>query len=278
MSDLRPRWGFAPHIERRLKRTRIALTIFNVISIALYVVCINYPVMTIADVRVEGPDEWCDDARAVVAPTGDSNLVRYDVQDAMMSLTDQFGPRADCGVRIMLPNRVDVRLTPTQPVLWTEWGDGVRGDGAIFEGLPDMPVAPVWRSTNGTSSSQRNLRSRVAVGTWTEVVCADPRYRAGISEWRRDDRDGWIMTAADGRTQIVLGWNNLTERAATVARILEHRDTTLTDGGVIDARFEGRIVVRPAGHQAAVDVPQNRHRSVPTMASRMPAAISRQGG
>ncbi len=51
------------------------------------------------------------------------------------------------------------------------------------------------------------------------------------------------MTAADGKTKILLGWNNLDSRAYEAARLLTEPDTILTKPCIIDARFDRRLIV-----------------------------------
>ena len=280
MTEPRARWEFSPQVERRLKHWRIGLLTFNIVAVTLGLVFVNYPILTVERVTIDGPSDWYDQALAVVAPVGDSNIFRYDVRRATEKLTEQFGARADCRVRLVLPNQISVRLTPAKAVLWTEWGDGVRGDGAVFKERADMPSAPVWRTVSRRAAVDgASAPSCIAAGTWAEIVKADERFAAGVSEWCRDERDGWVMMAADGRTRVLLGWNNLEERAALVARVLEHRDSTITDGSMIDARFDGCVLVRPVRKTAAAaSTLRNRHSSTPTMAARRSVANNRRGG
>jgi hypothetical protein len=266
-------------VDRWLRGKRIWLISANVLIAGFLIYALHYPIIKIDQVMIDGPDVWHSDAMAIAAPPGDSNLFHYDFESVAHRLHATFGARALCDIQWKLPRDVMVRLTPTNPALWTESGSGVRGDGALFAAEIASARVPVWRRPGTVRSLELTDDAAVASGAWAEVVEGDARFARGIAEWTRNPRDGWVMLAEDGRTRIILGWNNLTERARLVAWLFAQRDSILTNGCTIDARIDGRLIVRPGVQPATAQTPlQKRHARADGTASRGPVANNRQGG
>ncbi|GAB4325807.1 MAG: hypothetical protein Kow0074_19860 [Candidatus Zixiibacteriota bacterium] len=266
-------------LERGLNGKRIWLMSANVLVGGFLVFILNYPLMKITNITINGPDVWHDEALAIAQPIGDSNVFHYDFESVGATLQSVLGAQAHCEVRYVIPNGVEVEMTPTDPALWTDAGGGVRSDGALFTAHTDMPPSPVWRRSLSPRDLEPQTEARLAAGVWAEVLDGDSRFEQGVSEWMRDPDNGWVMIAADGRTRIVLGWNNLEERAASVARLLAVRDSTIVSGCTIDARFDGRLIVRRDTRTAAVHpAAATGRRDNGAMASRLPAINRRQGG
>lgn len=269
---------FTDGLDRWMNGKRIWLISGNVLVIGFVAFILNYPLMKVSSITIDGPDIWHDRAMGIAAPVGDSNLFRYDFEQVGRRLQATFGARAQCDVQYVVPRGVTVVLTPTDPLLWTATGRGIRADGALFATDADMPPSPIWRQTS-RRDQQVQTAAQLAAGVWSEVVDGDGRFEHGTSEWMRDAQRGWTMIAGDGQTRIILGWNNIEQRAAAVGRLLEQRDSILVNGCTIDARFDGRLIVRPKRQTAAVQpAAQVRHRDAATMALRLPVSIHRQGG
>lgn len=265
---------------RRPARWRWILGSIDLLLIAVIVTIMNWPVLKVQDIVVDGPDAWQDRAQEIAGPTADSNFFRYDVRAVEQRLRASFGSRAACAARLEPPNQIRVRLHPTRPALWSETGEGVSNAGTLFDCYMRGDNVPIWRSAlNAHSGESRDTRAVIAVGAWQEVLRGDPRFAEGASEWYRDPHDGWMIVAADGKTRIILGWRNLEARAAAVAQVLGVRDKTLSESCTIDARFDGYLVVRPDVKVARAQGRRisNSGATAPT-ASRGVAGGSRQGG
>lgn len=266
-------------LERGMNGKRIWLMSANVLVGGFLVFVLNYPLMKVTNISIIGPDVWREQALDIAQPSGDSNLFRYDFESVGATLQSVLGARARCEVRYVMPAGVEVVMTPTDPALWTDAGGGVRKDGALFTSQTDMPPSPVWRRSGTTRGLRPQSEARLAAGVWSEVLDGDGRFEQGVSEWTRDPDNGWVMIAGDGQTRILLGWNNCEERAASVAQLLAIRDSILVSGCTIDARFDGRLIVRRDTRTAAARPAAETGRGGNgSMASRLPAANSRQGG
>ncbi|MBD3299327.1 MAG: hypothetical protein GF341_11770 [candidate division Zixibacteria bacterium] len=269
---------FVDGVDHWMNGKRMWLISGNILVIGLLVFILNYPLMKVSIVNIEGPEMWHHRAMDIAAPVGDSNLFHYDFEQVGRRLQAAFGARAQCDVQYVVPRGVSVVLTPTDPSLWTVAGRGVRADGALFATEADMPPSPIWRQT-ARRDQHVQTEAHLAAGVWSEVVDGDARFEHGASEWMRDAQRGWTMLAGNGQTRIILGWNNIEKRAAAAARLLEQRDSTLLSGCTIDARFDGRLIVRPDRRTAAVQpAAQVRQRDGETMALHLPVSTHRQGG
>ena len=266
--------------ERGRSRWRWILGVVDLLMIAAIITFMNWPVLKVEAVVVDGPEEWQDRAEQIAGPMADSNFFRYDVRAVEQRLRAEFGSRAVCAARLEPPHKIRVRLQPKSPALWAETGDGVSKNGSLFDCYGRGTNVPIWRSAmSAHSGDARDTRAVIAVGAWREVLEGDPRFAEGTSEWYRDPHDGWVMVAADGKTRIILGWRNLEARAAAVAQVLGVRDTVLSESCTIDARFDGYLVVRPSGKVASVSGRRISNNGTPAQtASRGVAGGSRQGG
>ncbi len=265
-------------IEHWMNGKRMWLMSGNVLVIGFLAFILSYPLMKVSNITIEGPDIWRDRAMGIAAPVGDSNLFHYDFKQVGRRLEATFGARAHCDVHYVVPRGITVILTPTDPALWTTAGHGVRADGTLFATEADMAPSPIWRQS-ALRDQHVQTEAHLAAGVWSEVIDGDARFEHGASEWTRDAGRGWTMIAGDGQTRIILGWNNIETRAAAVARLLEQRDSTLLSGCTIDARFDGRLIVRPDRQTATVQpAARVRHRDAATLALRRPASTDRQGG
>ena len=206
----------------------------------------HWPLVRVTDVRIITPPAWEDQVRALVSLPLDGNLLRVDPDAVRSRLQAVFGPRADVDVSLFLPSTLQVRLISRAPVLWAAGAVGIAADGALLNDLLERPRLPLWRSASATADRIGfPAAASLAAGTWSEVVTTDARYAQAITEWGQDRDDSWVMTAADGRTQILLGRTSIADRAAGAARLLDEPDSLLQHPCVIDARFAGQLIVRP---------------------------------
>jgi len=233
------------------RKWRLWVLGFDVMILGGMAVLWHWPLVKVKDIRVEGPAVWEEQARSLVVLPPDSNFLRVDPDATRLRLAASFGNLAVPQVTLELPSTLLICLVPTTPVLWAEGAAtngqlAVGADGALLTEPLDRPALPIWRTAAGAPPAGAfSQRARFAAGSWAEIIDADDRYQQAISEWTRDSRTGWVMTAADGRSQIIIGKTGLKRRAAEVARLLDEGDSLLLRPCVIDARFEGLLAVRP---------------------------------
>jgi hypothetical protein len=146
-----------------------------------------------------------------------------------------------------------IRLTPTPVALWTEANSGVSTGGKLLHQPVDDRCAPVWRMATRHGSGECRFGAVAAASAWADVLAADHRWEAAVSEWHCDPKYGWEMIGSDGRTRIILGWYATGSRAENVARLLTQPDSILKRPCVIDARFDRHVIVRlqPEGERAS---------------------------
>jgi hypothetical protein len=180
----------------------------------------------------------------LVTIPADSNLFSVDLDYLESRMRIEFGNNAECRACIGLPDQVCLRVRPATPLMWTETGEGIARDGALFAAPVIDNNAPILRSSFSPFRPEPPHRAASAAAVWDRLCAADERFENAVSELRRDPDHGWIMTAVDGRSRLVLGWSNLEERARRVAHLLDCPDTTLVWPCEIDARFEPYLVMR----------------------------------
>ena len=226
------------------RRWRLWVIVADVLLMAGILAIQHWPVLKLKEVVVDGPAAWQAIAKNLVAVAPDSNLLSIDHNALERRLSQEFGTRAECRTRLELPGTLCIRLTPAPLALWTESGAGISVNGALVVHPVAGNDAPVWRAPLGMSSREHRGRVFEAAAAWAGVLNGDARWRSVISEWTCDPERGWEMTAADGKTRIILGWSNLESRAYDAARLLAEPDTILTKPCTIDARFGRRLIVR----------------------------------
>jgi len=233
--------------RRRLlspRRWRLWVIIADVLIMAGIFAIQRWPMLKLKDVVVDGPVAWQEVAKSLVTVAPDSNLLSIDHNALERRLSQEFGARAECRTRLELPGQVCIRLIPSSLALWTEGGAGISVNGVLIADPMAGNDAPIWRVPPGMNSREYRGYAIEAAAAWAGVLNGDSRWRSVISEWSCDPERGWEMTAADGKTKILLGWNNLESRAYAAARLLTEADTILTKPCTIDARFDQRLVVQ----------------------------------
>lgn len=207
----------------------------------------HWPLFKVRAVEVEAPAEWTTRARSLAAQVvpPDSNLFTVDLDNLESRLRIEFGNAAECHARLGLPDRICVRVRPIAPLLWTESGEGIAVDGAIVVSPLGDNNAPVLRAQAISARPEPLHRAASAASIWTTLCALDNRFERSVSELQRDPELGWVLTAVDGRSKIILGWNDIEDRAARVAQFLSQSDTAIVWPCEIDARFDPQIVLRP---------------------------------
>ena len=221
---------------------RLWVMVANVVVIGLVFASQQWPWMTLDKIEIDGPVSWQEHARDMVVMPPDSNLLAVDVRLLEERLSAEFGALAECRAKIVPPGTVRIRLQPFSPMLWTETGGGVMTSGEYVRNFHGGRDVPVWRASNKTAACDEDRLP--AVSAWSRVLSGDSRFEDVVSEWRCDASSGWEMVIGDGHTRVVLGWFDLTARAARVSQLLEHADSVLYEPCIIDARFDRRLVVR----------------------------------
>jgi cell division septal protein FtsQ len=212
----------------------------------------HWPLLKLKLVAVEGPEAWQDVVHDLVTVAADSNLLSIDRDALERRLELEFGARAQCRTRLELPDKLTIQLTPAPLVLWTEGRAGVSVDGNVVVQPVCATDAPVWRTPLRTEVREHGNRAFEAAAAWSDVLAADRRWKSVVSELTTDPKQGWIMTASDGQTRIVLGWDKLETRAKNVALLLAQPDSLLAQPCTIDARFDDRLVVRPCANRNSI--------------------------
>jgi len=201
----------------------------------------HWPLVRVSDVRIISPAAWEDQVRALVSLPPDGNVLHVDLDAVRSRLQAAFGPRADVDVSLFLPSTLQIRLISHAPILWAAGAIGIAADGTLLNDPPERPRLPLWRSTSATTDRIGfPAAASLAAGTWSEVMTTDARYARAITEWGQDRDDSWMMLAADGRTQILLGRTSIADRAAGAARLLDESDSLLQQPCVVEARFAGQ--------------------------------------
>jgi len=203
-----------------------------------------WPLLKVREIQVEAPAEWIERARGLVAIPADSNLLSVDLDNLETKMRIEFGGNAECRACIELPDKVCLRIRPAVPLIWTETGEGIALDGALCVSPVVDNNAPVLRSSFASFRPEPPHRAASAAAVWNRLCEADERFENAVSELERDPARGWVMTAVDGRSRVVLGWTNLEERARRVTRLLDTPDTAIVWPCEIDARFDSYLVLR----------------------------------
>ncbi len=238
---------FMPTRSRHLlspRRWRLWVIVADVLILAGIWSIQHWPVLKLQDVVVDGPMAWQPMTRDLVTVAPDSNLFSIDRDALERRLALEFGSRAECRTKLQLPGTLSIRLTPAPLVLWTEGRAGVSVNGNVVVQPVAANDAPVWRTPLRTETRDHGFRAFEAAAAWANVLDSDVRWGSVVSELTCDPEGGWILTAADGKTTIVLGWSDLDSRACDVARLLSQSDSIIAKPCTIDARFDRRLIVR----------------------------------
>lgn len=234
-----------PEEHRPRLRWRLWLLAGDLAVLGAFVVFSQWPIARLNAVTYDGPPAWEEMARSCVTLPADSNLVHLDVAAIEARLSEAFGDLAEARVKLTPSRTVALRLRPTAVVLWTSARSGIAADGAwLHETLATGPGA-VWCEGVHRRRESDGRQRRLAAGCWASVQRADRRLGEIISEWTYEHPWGWVATATDGRTRIILGKAALQERARAVALLLDQDDSWPETPCLIDARFAGQILVRP---------------------------------
>jgi hypothetical protein len=223
---------------------RLWLLAAEFVIVAGIVSLLYWPVASVARITYDGPPEWETEVRSLVYPPSDGNILYFVPADAQARIEAALGKRGDVLVRISLPGTIDVKVTPAVPRLWTDGGLGIACDGSILSEPASTPELPFWRpQVDLLTGAPLPWRAQFAAAAWDELSHSDRRYEIAAHEWTSDPRLGWIWTASDDKTTIDFGRTNLAARAHIVSRLLTDADTMLQKSCVIDARFDGVLLL-----------------------------------
>lgn len=203
-----------------------------------------WPVLTVSEVRYQGPSLWEAEVRSLVTLPSDGNILHFRPDDAESRIESRFSDRGDAQVRIELPGRIAIRMNPFAPRLWSDGGIGIAPDGSLLADPAERPTLPRWNpGIEWEGSTPLAERARAAAATWAEFRRADSRFELITDEWTCDPTYGWMSTAVDGKTRIILGHTDIAARAQRVSRLLAQGDTLLAKPCVIDARFNDHLLL-----------------------------------
>jgi hypothetical protein len=238
-------------------RWRLWVLLSELGLIGFGVAVLYWPVFTVANVTYEGPADWEGEVRSVVTLPSDGNILHFIPDDAVSQIDARFAGRADAQVRVDLPNRISIRLTPYAPRLASDGGIGIACDGSILLEAVENPDLPFWRpGIDWEGSMPLSERAKRAAGTWDELAGADRRYELTTREWQFDPEYGWTSTAVDGKTKLHFGNTLIGPRARFVSQLLSEDDTLLAKPVMIDARFAGQLLL-----SAIPDLPRDSAKS-----------------
>lgn len=260
------------------RRWRLWVITLDVLVLGAALAAQRWPVLKIRQVVINGPSIWESRILGVVQTSlpVDSNIFSVNTGDLQARLAAEFGSLATCRAGLALPGILSIDVVPTPLTLWTESGMGVGVDGSLLVTPAVEKTAPIWRRAPGDGDGSPVMDRSHAAGAWAEVTAADPRFTGAISEWGWNPRTGWTMVGIDGQTRVHLGWNDLTARALNVSTLLGRSDTVLTQPCVVDARFDGQMIVsrnpRPAGTDSDSAVATESRRV--SVASATPAKVT----
>lgn len=225
-------------------RWRLWVLLAEVALVATGVAFLYWPVLHVSDVSYAGPAEWESEVRSLITLPSDGNILHFVPADAESRIESVFSERGDAQVCIELPGRISIRMRPYEPRLWGDGQIGIGTDGSLLADPATRPDLPRWNpGIDWEGSTTLAERARSAAGTWNELALADTRYALITSEWTRDPDLGWVTTAVDGKTRLVFGNTMVEERARNVAHLLAQGDTLLAKPCVIDARFDGQLLL-----------------------------------
>ncbi len=240
------------------KRWRLWVLLSEIAIIGAGVAALYWPVLNVANVTYDGPADWESEVRSLVTLPSDSNILHFIPADAESQIDSRFSGRGDAQVRVELPNRISIRLTPYAPRLWSDGEIGIACDGSLLLDPAQHPDLPHWRpGIDWEGSMPLAERAKMAAGAWDELARADRRYELITSEWQFDPDYGWVSTAVDGHTHVRFGNALIEERARLVAQLLAEGDTLLAKPCQIDARFAGQLLLTstpaPVADSSAID-------------------------
>lgn len=261
----RPRW-----------RWRVWLLAGDFAVLGVVVVLSQWPIARLNAVTYDGPAAWEEKARSCVTLPADSNLVHVDLGAIEACLGEAFGDLAEARVKLTPSRSLALRLRPTEVALWTSARSGIAADGAWLSETLATGTGAVWCEGVHRRREADGRQRRLAAGCWASVLRADQRLGEIVSEWTYEHPWGWVATAADGRTRIILGKAALQERAHAVALLLDQDDAWPEIPCLIDARFAGQILVRPL-RDAQRGGKQNGSGSAPKQRSRRGGDHSARG-
>lgn len=226
------------------RRWRLSVLLSEFTIIGAGVAFLFWPVFHVSDVSYAGPAEWEAEVRSLVTLPSDGNLLHFVPADAETRIESVFSERGDAQVRIELPGRISIRMNPYEPRLWGDGQIGIGCDGSLLTEPASYPDLPRWNpGIEWEGSTPLAERAKSAAGAWEELALADSRYALITSEWTCDPEYGWMTTAVDGKTRIAFGKTMVEERARSVAHLLTQGDTLLATPCMIDARFDGQLLL-----------------------------------
>lgn len=226
------------------KRWRLWVLLSEIAVIGTGVAFLYWPVFHVADVSFAGPAEWEAEVRSLVTLPSDGNILHFVPADAEARIESAFSGRGDAQVRIELPNSISIRVRPFEPCLWGDGQIGIGNDGSLLAEPASYPDLPRWNpGIDWEGRMPLAERAKRAAGAWDELSHADRRYGLITSEWTFEPDHGWMSTAVDGKTRLIFGNTMIEERARSVAHLLTQGDTLLAKPCVIDARFDGQLLL-----------------------------------
>jgi cell division protein FtsQ len=252
--------GRRPGRRRGLRPARVALALAGLAAVVAVAVLVPWrPLRTrfavVRDVRIEGA-RYLDAARVaeVAGLRQGDDLFDVDCERARQALLlDPRIARAEVGHAWL--RTVRVRIVEREPVLLVRHGAPWEVDscGVLLQPLARGVVADVPLLTGPDFS---RLRAGTQVRTvevrrglaWVRALAARDLQLAGeVSEVDVADADSTAILLMDGTKVLAPAWPpdaRVLSALRVVLRDLPHRQV---QPGAVDLRFDGQVVVRPAG-------------------------------
>ena len=226
------------------KRWRLWVLLSEIALIGMGVSFLYWPVFSVSAVTYAGPAEWETEVRSLVTLPSDGNILHFVPADAEARIESRFSERGDAQVCIELPGTISIRMHAFEPRLWADGQIGLGPDGSLLTQPASYPELPRWNpGIDWEGGRPLAERAKSAAGAWDELARADRRYELITSEWTFDSDRGWMSTAVDGKTRMIFGNTMVEERARSIAKLLAQGDTLLAKPCMIDARFDGQLLL-----------------------------------
>lgn len=237
--------------RQSIRRAGKILLPVNVLILAAIAVCWHYPVFRLQAIEVDYADDraitediYEQVCRAVVV-SPDSNLFSIEKEKVAEELI-QDEEIAEVDIRLVLPDRLEVRLHPAQPILWLAEKNllPVAADGRPVQNVEDFHEDgyPIGGDNGGCDVTVKRWR---LVEFYRELVEHDARWADVISQIVCDSVTGWQVILNGGAERILLGLNPDTRTFTRVVQFLETVPEARWKHGTIDARFDGSIILTP---------------------------------
>jgi hypothetical protein len=222
----------------------------NLLLAGAAVACLEYPVFCLREIEIafadgrDVPPELYQKVRAAITAAADSNLFSLDENKIAKSVLEQNDNLVRVDARLVLPDKLRIRMHPAKPMLW--WSErrvlSLAGDGrlvpvAATDCFSGFPIGAGHGAPNETITRWRMLEFYQA------LVEHNPRWAEVISQIENDPTAGWLLVLNGGAERIIFGRYPDTETFDRVVRFLETVPEDEWARATIDARFGGKVIV-----------------------------------